>query len=253
MSVSSNSLFHFTPTANYLINILKKGFVPCFSLEKFVIDSKTKEYAIPMICFCDIPLSQVSGHMSIYGQYGIGMSKQWAINNGLNPVIYIQDHSKLNKYTRDMSNEIWRKKCSVQCGDEIVNLKSLYWHIMRYTKRFEGDLVRNGIIKDANYKFYNEREWRYTPEVNDLTIESRESFYLKKVNFENEVTRKQANDSIRKYKLNFNADDIEYIILKNKDELNSMIQLIKEDPSIKSDKLKLISKLFTSEQITMDL
>lgn len=37
-----------------------------------------------MVCFCDV-----------YGHYGIGLTKEWGIRNGVSPVLYPYDQSPL--------------------------------------------------------------------------------------------------------------------------------------------------------------
>jgi hypothetical protein len=83
MNISSNTLFHFTDKIENVISILKEEFRPHFCLEDlndFVApDDRIEEleHAIPMVCFCDIPLSQSMNHRKTYGNYGIGLSKEW--------------------------------------------------------------------------------------------------------------------------------------------------------------------------------
>lgn len=96
--LSSNNLFHFTQKRS-VKGILKKGFHPRYCLEKIApfYDEKLNETHLyyPMVCFCDIPLKLSKDHKCLYGQYGIGLSKKWAEQAGINPVIYINMKSKL--------------------------------------------------------------------------------------------------------------------------------------------------------------
>lgn len=59
MPVSSNTLFHFTNSIDNIENILINDFVPHYSLEKIMVGRIIFEFAFPMVCFCDIPLSQI--------------------------------------------------------------------------------------------------------------------------------------------------------------------------------------------------
>jgi hypothetical protein len=51
--------------------------------------------AIPMVCFCDLPIGLIRRHMLTYGGgYGIGLDKSWGLKHGVEPVFYT--HSKGN-------------------------------------------------------------------------------------------------------------------------------------------------------------
>lgn len=72
-TLSSKSLFHFTGSADNLINILKNGLAPRYCLENFGMfdfglpkTSEDLEIAVPMVSFCDISLSKVQYHLSFY-------------------------------------------------------------------------------------------------------------------------------------------------------------------------------------------
>ena len=86
----SNSLFHFTKSSDILKSILKNGIYPRFCLEdaEWYVNRSEEHAAGAMSCFCDIPLSRITEHTNFYGQYGVGLTKQWGVKNGLNPVIY---------------------------------------------------------------------------------------------------------------------------------------------------------------------
>src|SRR5205814_1163321 len=113
--------------------------------------------AHPMISFCDIPLSDSTQHFSAYGKYGIGLSKAWAITNGVNPVIYIDKNSLFALCVQQLVLERRKPNTNLtkkQQG-EILQIKS-------YAKNYSGPLKRKSINK-ANYRFYDEREWRLVP------------------------------------------------------------------------------------------
>jgi hypothetical protein len=94
--ISSESIFHFTKSKKILLSILKNEFQPHFCFERCELGNRVIKGAYPMVCFCDIPLSQVKEYIGEhYGDYGIGMSKSWAEKSGLNPVLYIKKTSHL--------------------------------------------------------------------------------------------------------------------------------------------------------------
>ena len=50
----------------------------------------TDGLALPcIICFCDIPLADLSLHMSKYSQFGISFSKTFLVGAGASPVFYV--------------------------------------------------------------------------------------------------------------------------------------------------------------------
>lgn len=103
---SADSFFHFVNKFKYLKEILcEKKFYPRYcreSLKPFEID--IDEIMIAMKCFCDIPLHQVSIHRKEYGDLCIGMTKEWGIKNGLQPLIYFNDRSEFPKSIKNRLN-----------------------------------------------------------------------------------------------------------------------------------------------------
>lgn len=92
MDPRSHTLFHFTKSSKVLKLILKNGFWPRYCLEDVSwmgMDAEDAEYvAFPAVCFCDIPLSRIDEHVAFYGAFGIGLRKEWAVINNLNPILY---------------------------------------------------------------------------------------------------------------------------------------------------------------------
>ena len=82
MAISSNNLFHFYPEFQYLKQAINEGLWPRYFIEK---KWSAKDIAIPMFCFCDIPLSQIKDHIDEYGHYGIGVTKDFARDNKITP------------------------------------------------------------------------------------------------------------------------------------------------------------------------
>lgn len=74
-------LFHFT-SGSGLRGILKEGFQPSYALEKIVAQSQERNFAVPMVSFCDLRLSELPFHMKKYGRFGIGLTKVWAKKMG---------------------------------------------------------------------------------------------------------------------------------------------------------------------------
>ena len=90
--VNSSSLFHFTREFEVFKQILSEGlrFSYCYEpfddivakqgwdieLKKGNKIIECKGIAIPMICFCDIPLLRTQNHREKYGNYMIGFNRE---------------------------------------------------------------------------------------------------------------------------------------------------------------------------------
>src|SRR5689334_2541951 len=93
-----NHIFHYTTSFDSLIGILSNGFVPSYCQEEIT----DLIYLIPMVSFCNISIRDVDLYMR-YGNYGIGMSVNWAIKNRISPVIYIHETSPFNNLDREIN------------------------------------------------------------------------------------------------------------------------------------------------------
>jgi hypothetical protein len=248
-NISSNALFHFTSKAEYLIGILTDNFMPRYCFEEVLLteDNEGKKLccAIPMVCFCDISLGQINNHIKTYGSYGIGMTKQWGIKNQLNPLIYINQGSTLAESFNKMAKHISEDEFdNIFIDDEFATLS-------KFLKPYTGDFERNGkIIK--NVKFYNEREWRFIP---DLDNDKKVSKFMVPNDYNNSVKLAQENKKLQKFKLEFTPDDIKYIFVKDESEIHPMIEALREIKGGKFDGKTidlLTSKILTTKQLEED-
>lgn len=194
-----------------LLNILKsKQFWVSYSLESasylnddYQIDlgnidedneTINTEFAFPMVCFCDIPEERWEGHIKSYGEYGIGLTKEWAKLKGISPVQYVENNSSVAN--------IWKSLIhSIKNNDDIILLSS-------FLKPYKG---KNGEI------YYNEREWRYFPgdeqENHDELFLSKNEYELKKLQLNNR------SDALKShYELDFEVIDIACIIVPEKEK-----------------------------------
>jgi len=104
MPVSSNALIHFTNEKERLKSIFLENFRVGYCKETPVVGGFGTACFVPMVSFCDIPLSQIRDHISKYGDYGIGLTREWGIRNKLNPVLYLEPSSFLSESYRAASN-----------------------------------------------------------------------------------------------------------------------------------------------------
>lgn len=248
--LSPNSLFHLTPKYENLLGILKNTFYPRYCYEDFdLVDNDRQHFiedAIPMVCFCDIPLSQLINHINIYGKYGLGMKKEWGIKKGLNPVIYFNKNSNLAKELSILTNTtIWR-------NDETADA---FHETMLYFKPYKGALYRGG-RKTKEVRFYDEHEWRYIPDKGNLKHNNIEISIQKHVYSNSEqLTSANRRLEVDIARLSFNANDIKYVIIEKEDEIDRMIEALDQikGPRYEKNTLnRLISRIITVEQIQDD-
>lgn len=245
-TISSRSLFHFTRKLEYLIQILEYEFRPRYYPEKLTINSGIENFrAIPMVCFCDIPLSQVKNHIETYGEYGIGLSEAWVFKGKLNPVLYLKTDSTVAKNLIEILNAFQDQAFAKSA--KLENAKYGFLKLIRNIKNYKGDFERDG--RTFTVKFYDEREWRYTPETS-----SGIDFWLEKEKYEDPIILAEANAKVGQLKLQFNPEDIKYIIVKNEGEIKAMITALNSMKSKFSlDEVEILTtRILTSEQIKND-
>lgn len=242
-NISSESLFHFVNKIEHLIDILENGFKPFYKDEK--LPKINVILLISMKCFCDIPLGLIGNHINDYGKYGIGISKDFAIKNGITPVIYTHENSTLfNNYLYFFDQQKYIKK------NEKYEYLSGVKQILPYFKLYE-EKFKNGVIK-----YYNEREWRYIPNIKKPYF----AYWIGDLNTKDYMEQvmqdeKQKLNNSGLTKLNFTVNDIAYLFLKDNKEIPSFIENLKDMKKniINEDDINLlISKIITSEQIKKD-
>jgi hypothetical protein len=248
MAISSSSIIHFTRTKAALKGILKDNFKVKFCLETVCLVDNPVSHAFPMVSFCDIPLSQVKEHIDKYGSYGIGLTKEWAKREGLSPVQYVATGSLYARSLRKLVNS--NVPNPPMKWDAINDTHRSVLDVMRYVKNYEADLTRNGTTR-KNYRFYDEREWRYVPGFSEdfpmiATGESYEKASLKTA----------LNRAVSSLRLKFNPHDIKYIIVKTDSEISEFVTAIRESKGKHyslEDIERLTTRIITREQIETDL
>ena len=136
MPLSSNTIIHFTKTSEALKGILQTNFKIKYCQENIKLQEEL-HYAAPMVSFCDIPLSQIKDHIGKYGAYGIGLTKEWAQKNKLNPVLYIQSDSFLSESIDESYREITTSEPVI--FSELTNGQKNWLNILRHVKNYEAD------------------------------------------------------------------------------------------------------------------
>lgn len=247
MNPKSHTLFHFTKDTEILKKIIKEGFWPRYCLEdiSWLGGGSDFEYmAYPLVSFCDIPLARISEHVGFYGEYGIGLTREWAELNNLNPILYIAGSSHVKLSIRQnilmmsgLDNEESKKK------------SQKYWkYLMAYIKPTEGNMVVAGtpVVKE----FYQESEWRYVPDNDEITD------VLLRSDYDDEATRNVHNDKVKMHaSLRFTPKDIKYIFVRDDANIPDVINFIQTELDMfpASDLKVLMSRVTSLETIRHDL
>ena len=248
MSLSSNSLIHFTSDKDNLKGILEDNFKIYNCRETIVLGGKGASWIIPMVSFCDIPLSKIKDHISKYGSYGVGMTKEWAIRQGLNPVLYMAQTSMLSENYR----KLWNFNIPKFGPDGIGwddNQKG-FTDVIRYFKNYEGELKRKGkTTKD--YRFSDEREWRFVPPFSENC-----EFLMSDGWYSESNNKKESDEKLLEMRLKFEPADIKYIIIDNDTEIGEFIDHLRRAKG-KNFSLheieRLTTRILTVEQIKSDI
>ena len=245
MNIYSNSFFHRTRKYKFLKSILEEGLKIFYCKEEFILDGKNKiiNVGIPMVSFCDIPLSFISKNN--YGNYGIAFSRNWGIKHCLEPVLYYPNNEECQStkmvieaatYFRDKS----KKK------DDFIR-----YRILGYAKPFE----KINSEKDQNTDNYAEREWRRVYSSRKYKWKTEEEYFKYRGN----------KDSAKipvGVPMKFKVDDIDFIIVAKSDVKNLREFIIKNLKTIggyknnditDDERYSLLSKILVYEDLIYNL
>jgi len=268
-NLSLSKLFHYTYSIDNLLGILKDGFKIKYSLEKLGLfdneeNNLTDEFAIPMICFCDIPLNLVKQHISVYGNFAIGLKKEWGEKQAICPIIYLPKYgetkvllenavrniNKNNNKIREIKNSLTNINQEMTMID-VINFYDDFIDFTMYVKPYIGNFERKTIgFNDPNYKFYDEREWRYKPNkrLRQLLVDE-EITIVQGLKL---VKKKNHNRPFVSAKIDLTTDVIEYIIISSFMEYKEFKQSLRKIYIEDNDYELMLSKIICAERIIRD-
>ena len=240
MALSSNCVIHLTGSLEVLFEILRENFFLNYCTEEFACGTRNLHARIPMVSFCDIPLSEIKDHIGKYGEYGLGLSKEWAKRCGLNPVLYVEQNSLVSTSIATLQSEYLTD--AAKNGPTVLGPPIR--HMLQHVKNYEGPLNRNGISEI--YRFSDEREWRYVPQAIEARDHMRAQFSSVK------AARNSSGEQLR---LTFEPNDIRYIIIKEDSEIERVVNALRQIRAHFSlrDVERLTTRILTAEQIRLDV
>lgn len=236
---SADFFFHFTKKREHLVNIMNNYFMPFYCMESLEhLNSKelpmVEGQAYPVVCFCDLPLYRMEKHKNKFGEYGIGLKKEWGIKNYLTSVVYSHTKSINSASLRLLIKTVHKLENEINNGDmpqceilenELKNLKRGISLLMMHYKPYEGKQYNKDLFlfDEKITRLYDEREWRYIPlKVDGLLLSLTIDEYQIKETLDTENEKIQQNN-----KLYFELNDIEYLFLKNEDEIEPFLFQLK--------------------------
>lgn len=300
-NTTSSSLLHFTKKMSTLKSIISNGIRFSFSAESFpakmvkyemfgnipinIRDNKEiYKVGIPMICFYDIPILRAQTHAKKYGNYVIGLDKEYIrdlYSPILNPVIYCNSENLINMISRLYfmknkvlnqflvnSNTASNQKEFTKDHEKFLESKS---QEMKNIASFKADIsFLAGLFKYYNNPektdeiYYDEREWRafWPNKLSDKTdwIWNMDNLSKKDIKIYNQEIEKSDSGYIKLNSQEINLA-ITHIIVNKEKETEQMIQHIMSSKKIfdcnttklsEIEKLMLIRKITSFERINRD-
>lgn len=242
--IQADTLFTFCTELDYILPSIEHKMIPpryCEEDISFLNLDEFKKAAYPMKCFCDINLHRLTEHLRWYGYYGLAFTKEWGINNRIQPVQYINSNSYLCK---DFSTAFSAAYASDRRNESEVQktLKNYLLHEMMYYKPYDGTMVSR-TTKEAKAKcFTDECEWRFIP---DVTIAGYEQVYFDEAILNagilNEISKSMFG--IKEISLGFDYTDLKYIIVKTLEDFDSLAARIGSWSLGIDEERRLLSKI----------
>lgn len=287
-AINADTLFHFTPKFSSLKKILSSGIRFSYSVEN-PLDCTNPGVAIPMVSFCDIPLSKTSRHARKYGSYCIGFNKEFLLdlyNPILNPIIYlesknlIQSFSDLFSLQEKSNNQFLDKLFSYvtesKCQEMAKNMSDEelkdYMHKILdeqgmdeygtydFSKKFILGLLKP-TYSEKGYCYFDEREWRAF-----FMHDFRNAPWIWECDSLTKDDKKSLNGNIAALDDGYITvpndwfNMINYIIVKKESQILPLIhyivkakKLFGNDIVTNEQRLFLISRIFSFERLNADI
>lgn len=206
-------LLHFTQELSTLESILQSSSLKLgYCTEYFEVkDKKISRAAHPMVSFSEYKDIELAEKNVTYGGYAVGLSKAWAVNNGLSPVLYVERNSQA---AIGISSLLAARQ---RHGKEAIpkNLRLPIMQVKCFTKHETG---HNSKFKYDDFCFKNENEWRYVPtkkQIGGHYISLNESTFIQ--------NKEKYNNRLLPYPLKFGNGDITFIYVQTEVEKSELI------------------------------
>lgn len=215
MGLSSNILWHQTNESGFYEILKSKRLRYSYCLERIIPEFKLNPVAFPMISVSDYPFSEIGNNKWAYGNYSIGFNQKWGEKVGFSPVCYCSYGSRsLHQLNRLLEEAI---------KTESQKLFGLSMFLFSHMKFVEAPLKTKKQLYNR-YRFYDEREWRVVPYITETDKAGIMPFLT-----ENEYKEYKENNngkSLLEIGVDFNYDDIHYIIVETNEDIQKTRDII---------------------------
>lgn len=250
--------------------------------------------AVLQKCFCDIPLhklmdtfelrgygeafqslsdeekldlTQNNTHPDFYGTYAIAFSKKWGEDKHLQPVQYINEKSDYAvRFSEYVSDALGAEELPEHYSDDVL-------YRLSFVKSLRGIMSRQVLRKGENQRiqvdiwknFHDEKEWRFVPDnsVLDSMNVGRIIANPSILDLDGAIDQINENLESEKYRqlwLEYEYNDIRYIIVPDSEERLKIISKILNIPDsnfdnpeiMQREKYILISKILVLNEIRKD-
>ena len=215
MGLSSNILWHQTNKKSFYEILNSKKLLYSYCQERIILAFKLKPVAFPMISLSDYPLSEINHNKWAYGNYCIGFKQKWGVEAGFSPVWYCSYGSR------------GIRQLNILLAEAIKNnskyLNGVIMYMFANMKLVDAPLeTKNKIFNQ--YRFYDEREWRLVPYITE-TDKAGVLPYLTDVAYK-KYKDEHDNSSLLEIGVDFQYDDISYIIVETDSEVQKARDIV---------------------------
>jgi hypothetical protein len=166
------------------------------------------------------------------------------IRHGVSPVMYVHRGSQQTKRLNELIKVFTG---SSKQEDELLSISNVADEMIdsfKYIKPYQGVWHKGKRIRKP-LTYYNEREWRYCPLLNEYSI-------LPAKFAENRALKDKLSGKLRKELLKFSVEDVKFIIIKNKESIGEITQVLDKMKLDKKQRNELVTKIITFEEIKED-
>jgi hypothetical protein len=160
--------------------------------------------------------------------------------------MYVHKESQQTKRLSRLINALKGfSKADIESNEAFDSIQQEMIDSFKYIKPYSGNWQR-GERHPKKITFYNEREWRYSPLLNQHAVLS--------ADFEgNKVEKKRINDELKKDIIKFEVKDVKFIVIKSKKDIAIVAEVIDKISGISDlEKNELITKIISFEEIRED-